>query len=183
MKIMPTRIHKTEGIVLKYRNYGEADRIITLFTKHYGKITGLAKGVRRLKSKRAGSLEPASHIVLMLARGNGLDVITQVSLLNSFSTLRQNLERITQMYQILEIVDALTAERQEHELVYEGLTNLLLSLNHDHDSKRQAIVSTTKGILENLGFGSPEENSEFALKHHLENIIERELRSKKMLSV
>ena len=177
------RTYKTEGIVLKYRNHGEADRIITLFTKHYGKITVIAKGVRKITSRRGGSLEPGTHIVLLLAKGHGWDILTQVQVQESYQNLRSNLTKITQLQQILEIIDCLTAEHQEHELVYELLLAQLHHLNHPDGSKRLTIVATTKSIIKYLGFGAPKEDSELALKNHLENIIERELRSKKMLSI
>ncbi len=172
---MTNRVYKTEGVVLKYRNYGEADRIVTFFSKHYGKLTALAKGVRRITSKRSGSLEPGSRVAILLAKGHGFDILTQTHILKS--SFHPDLTSITQLNQVLEIIDALTAERQEHELVYEQLVNLLNNLS------RQNIVAATKKTLELLGFGVPEEDSELALKNHLENIIERELRSKKMLSI
>src|SRR3989344_5965525 len=179
---MTNRVYKTEGVVLKYRNYGEADRIVTLFTKHYGKLTAIAKGVRKITYHRSGSLEPGMHVILLLAKGHGWDVITQVHVYQGYVNLRSNLTRITQLNQILEIIDSLTAEHQEHELVYQSFIQLLHNLNNQNGSQRLAIVSATKNILEQLGFGIPQEDNEEALKNHLENIIERELRSKKMLS-
>lgn len=176
------RTYKAEGIVLKRRNHGETDRVITLFTKQYGKLVAIAKGIRKITSKRAGSLEPASQVVILLHKSNGWDVISQVQLVNSFADAKKDLARVTQVHQLLEIIDALTAEHQEHEEVYSLLVGTLQQLN-EAGSKRGVLVANIKNILRFLGFGLPQSDSELALKAHLENIIERELRSKKMLSV
>ncbi len=177
---MIARTYKTEGIILKRRNAGEADRVVTIFTRRYGKVVAIAKGVRKIHSRRAGSLEPATQAAIFFAKGKTFDVITQVELINSFSRARQNLERLTQVNQILEIIDLTTRENQEHGRVYEILVTTLTSLNQD-GPKRQLLLNSIRQIIHELGFGLPEVASETALKQHLENIVERRLRSKKML--
>jgi len=71
-----TRAYKTRGIVLRARNLGEADKIVTLFTEERGKIDAVAKGVRRAKSQLAGRLEFVTEAALTMHRGRNLDVIT-----------------------------------------------------------------------------------------------------------
>jgi len=60
------RVYKTEAIVLKRVNVGEADKILTLYTPNPGKLSAIAKGVRRPKSKLGGHLELLTHSSLML---------------------------------------------------------------------------------------------------------------------
>jgi DNA repair protein RecO (recombination protein O) len=181
MSLSTPRNYKTEGVVLKRRHYGETDRLVTIFTKHHGKITALAKGVRKITSRRAASLEPATQAVFFFAKGKTFDLITQSQLINSFKQARQDLTRVTQTYQILEIIDLFTADNQSHSSVYQILVTTLKALNTD-GSKRDLLVKNVGAIIERLGFGQPQDQSESSLKHHLETIAERKLRSKKMLA-
>lgn len=176
-----SRTYKSEGIVLKRRNIGEADKLITTFTKHHGKVVGIAKGIRKISSRRAGSLEPATQAIIFFSKGKSFDIITQVKLINSFSQSKKNLARLTQVNQILEIIDLLTSEQQSHPLVYDVLLNTLNSLNAP-GAKKNTLITNIKTIVQSLGFGLPQDDSELALKHHLESITDRKLRSKKFLT-
>lgn len=175
------RTYVTEGVVLKRRNLGEADRLVTIFTKKFGKLTALARGVRRPTSRRAGSLEPATQAVFFFAHGKTWDILTQAQLVSSFRQARRNLARLTQTYQILEVVDLLTREHQDHPEIYELLVSTLASLNQP-GQKRSLLVSHVRQIVKLLGFGEPVDPSEAALKHHIESIAERALRTKAILS-
>ena len=67
------------GVVLRTVKLGEADRIVTLLTRDHGKIRAVAKGVRRTKSRFGGRLEPFMRVLLLIAEGRSLDVISQPS--------------------------------------------------------------------------------------------------------
>ena len=121
---MPT--YKTEAIVLSRRNFGEADKILTIFTKHYGKIRALAKGVRRMKSRKGGNVELFNQVSLVLAKGKNLDIITEVELKNSFRFWRQNLNRVGVAYYLVELVESLTPEGQANRFAYRLLSPLHL---------------------------------------------------------
>ena len=70
---------------------GEADRIVSLHTRDHGKVRGVAKGVRRTRSKFGARLEPTSHVAIQLYRGRGeLDTITQVETIDRFVKLRSD---------------------------------------------------------------------------------------------
>jgi DNA repair protein RecO (recombination protein O) len=77
------RTYKANGIVLRTRNLGEADRIYTLFTDVRGKVDAVAKGVRRVKSHIGGRLEFLNEAALTMHRGRSLDVITSAELVTS----------------------------------------------------------------------------------------------------
>lgn len=165
-----TRTYKTEGIVLKRVNFGEADRILTIFTKHYGRIKAMAKGVRKLKSRKAGSLELFNHVGLFLSEGKDLDLITEAEIINSFANLRQNLGGVGHAFQMVEVVDRLTAEREKSEPVFD----LLLEALKGQKTVREFEIE----ILQELGFGTPRDLSEKSLENFIENIIEKRLKSK-----
>ncbi|MGD8605174.1 MAG: DNA repair protein RecO, partial [Anaerolineales bacterium] len=108
------RVYRTEAVVLRRFNLGEADRLLTLYTLRYGKVKAIAKGVRRPKSRKAGHLEPFTHVQLMLARGRELDIITQAEAMDSYPQLREDLVRIGQASYVIELADAFTVERDEN---------------------------------------------------------------------
>src|SRR3984885_14228773 len=69
-------LYRDDGVVLRVQKLGEADRIITILTRRTGRVRAVAKGVRRTKSKFGASLEPFTHVDLLLYTGRSLDVIT-----------------------------------------------------------------------------------------------------------
>ena len=66
-----SRSYRTEALVIRHTNFGEADRILTLYSREKGKIRVVAKGVRKLKSRKAGHLEPFTRVQLQLAKRAG----------------------------------------------------------------------------------------------------------------
>ena len=73
---MASRTYRAEAIVLKTIDFGETDRILTLLTRHFGKVSVVAKGIRKPTSRLAGHAEPLTHATYQLARGRNLDVLT-----------------------------------------------------------------------------------------------------------
>jgi len=130
------KVYKTEAIVLRRTNLGEADRILTLFTPNEGKIRAIAKGVRRPTSKLGGHVELLTHCSLMLARGRDLDIVTQGQIIDSFSPLRGDLWRISCALYLAELVDAFAAENVENRPVF----TLLLDALHWLGQARHGLV-------------------------------------------
>ena len=117
--------YKTEGIVLKRINFGEADRLLTLYSKHYGKIRALAKGVRRVTSRKGGNLEIFNHVSLFLIHGRNLDLLSEAQVINTYKSWRKELKKIGLAYYLCELVDKLTPEGQENQVVFELLRDSL----------------------------------------------------------
>ena len=175
-----TRSFQVEGIVLKRINYGEGDRIVTRFTKESGKVTALAKGIRKISSKRAASLEIGTRTKCYIHSGKGMDIITQTVFLENFSRSRQNLVRITQLQQILEIIDLLTVEAQPAPEVYRVLIHTLQGL--EKQSKQKGIIlSNIRQILVILGFTFDKEFTEEGLKRYIEELGQKRLKTKQFL--
>ena len=76
---------KIDGVILKRSNFGEADKLVTIFSKQQGKIKVLAKGIRRIKSKRAPHLELFNYTTLILHHGKSFDIVTEAKIINDFS--------------------------------------------------------------------------------------------------
>ncbi|UCG83372.1 MAG: DNA repair protein RecO [Dehalococcoidia bacterium] len=127
------RVYKTEAVVLKRTNLGEADSIITLYTANLGKIRAVAKGVRRPKSKLGGHLDLITRSALLLAQGQNLDIITQSQSIESFLPLKSDLVRIGCAMYIAELLDQFTAEHVENYPVYRLLSDDLLWLCEARD--------------------------------------------------
>ena len=181
---MKPRSYSSEGIVLSRKNYSEADRILIIYSKYHGKTSLLAKGVRKPKSKKRGSLEIFSHIKFSAVKGKGIDLITESELIDSFSGVRQDLRKVSLAYYFMEVVARLTRDEEKNDelfnLIIEYLNRLRLDVNLR--TLRQDFIYQ---ILTLLGFwprGKILENPD----EILESITERKINSvrvgKKVLS-
>jgi DNA repair protein RecO (recombination protein O) len=122
---MRERQYRVEAVVLKRSDFGEADRLLTLFTPDRGKIRALAKGARKLLSRKSGHVELFTHVELMLAKGHQLDIVTQADTRNAFVGLRDNLERLSHAYYLAELVDRFSEEGTENRALYDLLLGAL----------------------------------------------------------
>lgn len=122
------RLQRNEAIVLKRRDYGEADRILTMYTRERGKVGAIAKGVRRITSRLGGHVELFTHASLLLAKGRNLDILTQAQTLDHFRGLRDDLLRTTYAYHVAELVDRFCEEGIASEPIFELLCDSLDAL-------------------------------------------------------
>ncbi len=145
------KVYKTEAIVLKRIILGEADKILVLYTPDMGKISAIAKGSRRPKSKLAGHLELLTHSQMMLARGQNLDVISQSETISGFLPLRDDLWRTSLALYAVEMVDQLT---EEHIVNYPAYSLLLETLHHisESDDGELALRYFELNLLTHLGY-------------------------------
>ncbi len=146
-----SRLYRTPAVVIKRMDLGEADRIVTLFSRDEGKIRAVAKGVRRSTSRSAGHLEPFTLTDVLFAVGRELDVISQADTLESFRGIREDLDRTTHAYYLTELVDLLTEDRQENRLVYDILVRGLHDLVASADA-RMVIILFHLDLLEAVGY-------------------------------
>jgi len=129
------RTYQTEAIIIKKIKLGEADRILTLYTPHLGKIRAVARGVRRPRSKLAGHLELLTHSLVSLARGRNLDTITGSQTINSFLPLKSDLQLTSYGLYATELVDLFTAEHIENYPLFQLLLGTLHCLCHGGDNE------------------------------------------------
>ncbi len=110
------RLYRVEAIVLRQQDYGEADRILTLLTPA-GKVTALARGIRRTTSHKAGQLGLFARANLMLARGRNMETVTQAENLEQHEGLYGHLLRFTYASYLAELCDRFAQpEEDSHEL-------------------------------------------------------------------
>lgn len=126
-----TRVYSTEAIVLRRTNFGEADRILTLFTPSYGKVRAIAKGVRRTTSRLSGHLEPFTRTQLLLATGRELDIVTQAEGRERLDHLRDHHWHATGAWYVAELVDRFLEDADPHPRLYQLFTRTLRLLDDD----------------------------------------------------
>ena len=128
-------LYKDEGIVLRTIKLGEADRIVTIFTRHLGKVRAVAKGVRKTKSRFGGRLEPFTRVNLMAYQGrSGLDTITSVDVIEAFSELRKDLDGLTTAAVLSEVVEKITPDREQALPTYQLLVHGMRALDDGRGS-------------------------------------------------
>ena len=110
-------LYRDEAVVLRTQKLGEADRIITLLTRHHGRVRAVAKGVRRTTSKFGARLEPFGHVDLQLYAGRELDIVTQAETLAAYGeSIVDDYPRYTAGTAMLEAAERLAVEEREPAL-------------------------------------------------------------------
>ncbi len=122
------KLYNTDAIILRRRDFGEADRLLTVYTPHRGKLRLVAKGVRKTKSKKAGHIELFTHAALQVAAGRNLDILTQADTVQAYRALREDLDKISHAYYLVELVDKFTEEHDPSYPIFELLALTLARL-------------------------------------------------------
>jgi DNA repair protein RecO (recombination protein O) len=128
---MPSRQHtqRVEAVVLRHSDWGEADRLLWVFTRESGKLRAVAKGVRKPRSRKAGHLEPFTRVTLMLALTRDIPLVTQAETVDAYLALREDLLRVGYASYVIELLDRFTYEEGENYALYRLLTETLARLN------------------------------------------------------
>jgi len=146
------RSYRAEAVVLRHANWGEADRILTLYTREQGKLRVIAKGARKIRSRKAGHLEPFTHITLQLAKSHDLPIVTQVETLDAYLPLRENLLRTGYASYVMELLDRFTYDQEGgNSALFNLLTDTLGRLCQEADPWL-AIRYYELRLLDYLGF-------------------------------
>lgn len=175
---MKLRAYTSEGIVLARRNFGEADRILVLYTKNFGKISLLAKGIRRPKSRKRGHVEIFNKIKFQAVAGRGLDLMTEAEVIEDFGEIRKTLKRISLAYYIMEVIGRITHEGEEKAEVYNLLADSLQKLKSVKLLKKLRLSFITD-LLITLGYW-PEGKILYSPDEKLEEVIERAIYSERV---
>jgi DNA repair protein RecO (recombination protein O) len=119
------RLYRTDAVVLRRHDIGEADRVLTLYSPRLGKLRAVAKGARRSKSRLGGHVELFTHVNVLVARGRNLDIITQAETVRPFPHIRDDLWKAAYGCYVVELVDRFTEEQLENQPVFELLLEAL----------------------------------------------------------
>ncbi len=113
------RTYRTEALSLRKIPLGEADLLLTLYTRDAGKLRAVAKGARKTTSKLVGHFEPLTLNRLALAKGRNLDIITQAQAIDNFSALKSGLTGLTRGLYIAELLDGFGSEADPNPALYQ----------------------------------------------------------------
>lgn len=174
-----------EAVVIKRINIGEADRIVTLFTKDQGKISAIAKGVRKITSKKAPHIEPFTQVKIYLIETKSLPILTQAETINSFNNLKNNLETTRLTFHVGELIDKLLGENIPQEQIYQDLLTMLSYLDDigkaTLEKQKIAITRFQIRLLKELGFGAPDKQDDLSTIKYIESLLDQKLTAKDSL--
>jgi DNA repair protein RecO (recombination protein O) len=124
---MPSSPHTmtVDAVVLRHSDWGEADRLLTIYTRQAGKLRAVAKGARKMRSRKAGHLEPFTYVRLLLAHGRDFWIVTQAETVDAYLALREDLLRTGYAAYLMELVDRFTYDEGETAGLFQLLVESL----------------------------------------------------------
>ena len=114
-------IHKTEAIVLNRRDFRETSIIVNFYTRDFGKLSGILKGIKEEPTKFASTLEPFSFndIIFYKKRNSSLHLVSQCDIKNNFDIMRRNISRIGLASVMMELIGAIMPLEDKNEEVFD----------------------------------------------------------------
>jgi DNA repair protein RecO (recombination protein O) len=148
---MPT--YKDEGIVIRKQNFSEADKILTIYTRDHGRITAIAKGARKITSRKSSSTELFIQAVYQLAKGKSMDIVVESQTLNSFLPLREDLQKASLAFYLTELLDSFSRGGQANYPLYRLFLETMSLLSRAKKKHNLWIRAFEAKALSQLGFG------------------------------
>ena len=143
----------TQAVVLKNIKYRDSDKIFTLFTREHGKISALARGVRKISSRRAGNLDTLNLVSVSIhERSNGFKDIKEVKTLESFKSLKKDLKKSVKAYYLAELIHRAVEENEEVPQIFDLFVNSLKALQKDGYKGDLVISYFEMNLMKLLGF-------------------------------
>ncbi len=171
------------GIILKRMDIGEADRMVTVFTKEHGKMVAVAKGCRKLTSSKLSALEPATLSKCYFISTNNAPLLTQAQLLQDFAGAKKDLPSMRKIFEVLEMVDMLLMDEDEQPEVFDRTHAILDHLNTEEKTNPLFVRTHLISIIQTLGFAHFDEiDLSRPIKDFVEELTQRKLHSYAFLS-
>jgi len=127
--------YRTQGLIIKKRDRGDADQFLTIYTEDFGKLRVLAKAVRKIKSKLRGGADLFYLSEIEFIQGKAYKTLTDAVLLEGFFNIRKNLSRLGTAYQVADLLDELVTQEQKDERIWQLLRETFDKLNNDSDCR------------------------------------------------
>jgi len=119
------RTFRTEAVILRRQDFGEADRLLLILTPEHGKFRAIAKGARKPIARQTGHVELFALVDMLIARGRELHIVTQAETKEPFLPLRENLVRAAYANHVVELVDRFMAEQDPGRAEFDLLVSAL----------------------------------------------------------
>ena len=147
-------IVKTEAVVLKSMKYRETSRIVTLYTRSFGKVPVIAKGARDRKNRFGAALQPMSRVTAVIYRKEtrDLQLLSQCDLVKNFRHLTEDMDKMAAAMAAIEIVDAVTLGEEENAQLFHALARALEGINDATNGPRSSLYKFEVDLLDILGF-------------------------------
>lgn len=136
------REFKTLAVIIRTKDFFEADKLLTLYTKDKGRMSVKAKGVRKIRSKLSGNLDLLNMVELQIVVGKKIDTITGARLLKSYSNIKDNLKKVSLACYFAELLYKITPEKEEHREIYELTEDSLDILENIDNEEQQDILKS-----------------------------------------
>ena len=130
---MSERDTRVDCVVLRHSNWGEADRMLSVYSREHGKLRAIAKGARKMRSRKAGHLEPFTRVTLMLARGRDMWIVTQAETIDAYLPIKETLALTGQAAYVIELLDRFTYDEGENRSLYNLVVDTLERLSMQMD--------------------------------------------------
>ncbi len=171
---MPSKL-KTQGIVLKKNELLNLDNLITIFTKDLGKIVVVAKGIKKLNSRRAPHIQTGNLIDLMLYSKNDRYYLQESSIISGFSKLKKDAKKISMIYYYFLIIDKLLPENSHEEEIYKITLKFLINLSKIEKTDNKLIENSLNRVFNKLGYVRGHKNLE-ELHSIVEDLLGKKIR-------
>lgn len=147
-------IKKTDAVVLRTVNYGDQSKIVTVFTREFGKLSCIAKGCRNPKSKYASLFEVGNHLDLVLYKKSTREVqlISEAQLKNAVPGATDSLEKLSAMHQVIELLRLATEDDDKHLHLYQLLLDVLGHIAAAHSNFINFFFYFEVRLISLLGF-------------------------------
>jgi len=177
---MEEPVYKTQGIIIKKADLGEAGRLLTIYTKNYGKILVRAKGIGKKESKLKSLIEPFNLCEFLIARSKTIDVLTNVYPIKEFLWLHHNLDSLALAFYFAELVDKLVVAPEPDENLWRLILRAFEVLNEPRQDLAKIKTAFEQKLLEFLGHGIPKNKKALEV---IQGLAGEEIKSRKFLAV
>lgn len=168
---------KDTGFVIKRVNVGEADRYLTIFSKESGKIELLARGVRKISSRRSSHIELLNLIKFQAVKGPRNVVLTDTELINPFDNAKKDIDQVGRLFLMCELIDKLCPFGQQNITI----CKLLYAALRNSEKKNTELLAREFqiGLLTTLGYWDVDKNfqDQDDIQQFIESILERKLKT------
>jgi DNA repair protein RecO (recombination protein O) len=149
-----SEIIKTEAMVLSKMDYGDTSKIVSLYSKDFGKLSAIIKGGRSPKSKIGMVVDPLNHIQVVFYQKDTreLQIISSADLITHFTIIKEDLDKLKYSHAILELLKNLTVDHEVNERLFKGVIRILTLINSDSEPPAVLFGRFFMFFLSELGY-------------------------------
>lgn len=170
------------GIIIHQTRFGEADKFVKILSEHHGLLDVIAKGARRLTSKKSPHLDNLNLIRFNTSRGHAPQYLAQVDTISSFSKIKADFHKVRTCFYLTEVMNLTLVEGQPDGALFVAFRQFLEELDNlaGDESSRELAIDFQHFLISHLGFPPPSDNRPEALVPYFESLIDRHLISTKL---